>query len=155
MNPASVDIRRISYAVILDCSESNALLAEYAMECSIPEIGTPKPQRAVYADMERIGLMHSFGVFADDLLVGFATLLVFVLPHYGAKVANVESLFLARSGRRGDVGKRLMAHIENEARAMKCVGVLYNARAGSRLERLLSVTSKYKRTNSVFLWSAA
>jgi len=146
------EIRRISYADILD---AEGLLREYSAECSIPEIGIPDPQRDIYARMESSGLMHSFGVFDGIKLVGFATLLVFVLPHYGKTIANVESLFIARLNRSGGGGKRFMEYIESFAASRGCTGVLYNARAGSALERLMSSLSRYKRTNSVFLWKAA
>ena len=147
-----LEIRQISYVEVLN---SPALLAEYGAECSIPEIGSPDPQRETYARMESSGLMHSFGVFDGLELVGFASILVFVLPHYGKKIANVESLFLANSHRRGNAGTRLMRHIEAWVKQEQCVAVLYNARAGTRLERLLNAFSRYKRTNSVFLWSAS
>lgn len=148
----SIEIRRISYAEILDDPRSAALLAEYSAECSIPEIGIPNPQRETYEHMEKSGLMQSFGVFAEEGLVGFATILLFVLPHYGRKIANVESLFVTKEHR---PGRYLLDHIEAHAKAESCCGVLYNARRGSQLEKLLSLIPKYKRTNSVFLWSAA
>jgi GNAT superfamily N-acetyltransferase len=145
-------IRPISYVDVLDQSE---LLAEYAEECSIPEIGTPNPQRETYARMESYGLMHSFGMFDGVELVGFASILVFVLPHYGKQIANVESLFLRKSHRRGFAGTQFLRHIEAWAAEKKCAVVLYNARAGSRLEKLLFSLKRYQRTNSVFLWSAS
>lgn len=147
-----LEIRRISYVDVLD---SPALLAEYGAECSIPEIGTPDPQRETYARMEATGLMHSFGMFDGADLVGFAAILVFVLPHYGKQIANVESLFIAKSHRRGFVGTKFLRHIEAWAEKNKCPNVLYNARAGSRLEKLLFSLKRYQRTNSVFLWSAS
>lgn len=149
-----VEIRRISYAEILDSPRAPALLMEYSAECSIPDIGTIDPQRETYAKMEATGLMDSFGVFESGELVGFATILIFVLPHYGRRIANVESLFL-QSRSRGAISGKLMSHIEAFAKERQCAGVLYNARAGSRLERFLSAIPKYKRTNSVFLWSVA
>lgn len=158
MEKSSVDcaleVHPISYVEILDPANS-ALLAEYSTECSIPEIGTPNPQRDTYARMESSGLMHSFGAFDGDTLVGFATVLVCVLPHYGKKIATVESLFLAKSHRHGSAGRELMAEIESWVKSEQCAGMLYNARAGSSLERLLSSLPKYQRTNSVFLWSVA
>jgi hypothetical protein len=147
-----LELRPISYVEILNSAD---LLAAYSAECSIPEIGSPDPQRATYAHMESIGLMHSFGVFHGSDLVGFATLLVFVLPHYGKKIANVESFFLARSHRCGNAGRWFMDRLEEWVRDKQCAGMLYNARADSSLERLLESISKYKRTNSVFLWSVA
>ena len=149
------EIRRISYADILDSPDAASLLEEYSAECSIPEIGIPKPQRDLYDRMESSGLMHSFGAFYGSEIVGFAMIIIFILPHYGKKIANVESLFLSQSHRRGGAGKKLMEHIEAFAAERQCAGVLYNARAESNLERLLEAVPKYKRTNSVFLWSAS
>jgi hypothetical protein len=146
----AVILRPIRYVDILDSPEAEDLLREYSAECSIPEIGPTSPQRDIYARMEASGLMHSFGVYDGRALVGFATLLVFVLPHYGKKIANVESLFLAKS-HRGALGRWLMAEIENVAKRMQCAGVLYNARTGSRLEKFLTAVPQYQRTNSVFL----
>lgn len=147
-----LEIRPISYVEVLD---SPALLAEYGAECSIPEIGTPNPQRETYARMESAGLMHSFGMFDGADLVGFAAVLVFILPHYGKQVATVESLFIRKSHRRGFVGTQFLRHVEAWAAEKKCEVVLYNARAGSRLEKLLFSLKRYQRTNSVFLWSAS
>ena len=145
-----MEIRAVSYNHVLN---SEALLKEYGDECSIPEIGAPNPQREAYGRMEQSGLMHTFGVFEGYELIGFASILLFVLPHYGKKIANVESLFLTKAHRKGFAGLKLLSYIEAWAKANQCVVMLYNARAGSRLERLLGCLSRYKRTNSVFLWS--
>jgi GNAT superfamily N-acetyltransferase len=147
-------IKPIKYTQILDSPNAQTLLAEYSAECSIPEIGAPNPQRELYARMEASDLMHSFGVFAENEMIGFATVLIFPLPHYGKQIANVESLFVAKAHRGGGSGRGLMQFIETFATAMNCAGVLYNARMGSNLERLLGSLPRYKRTNSVFLWSA-
>lgn len=144
-------LRPVSYLEILDSPEVADLLKEYEEECSIPEIGLACPQRKLYEQMESTGLMRSFGVYLDAALVGFVTLLLFTLPHYGKKIANVESLFLAKAHRRGRLGQRLLTQIEVIAKDAGCSVVLYNARAGSRFERLLAVSSRYQRTNSVFL----
>lgn len=147
-----ITIQAIKYTDILDSPESAALLTEYSAECSIPEIGEPCPQRHMYEGMEKMGLMHSLGVYEGAKLVGFATLLIFVLPHYGKKIANVESLFLGKDHRRSGVGGRLMTAVQTFATEMECCGVLYNSRVGSQLERLLELMPNYQRTNSVFLW---
>jgi GNAT superfamily N-acetyltransferase len=144
--------RPVRYIDILDAIGADDLLTEYAAECSIPEIGETCPQREIYDRMESSGLMHSFGVFDCDRLVGFATLLVFVLPHYGKKIANVESLFLAKPYRHGGTGRWLLGAIESIAAQMGCTAVLYNARRESRFERFLNAMPElYLRTNSVFL----
>lgn len=145
-----MDFRKISITEVL---AAHSLLAEYAQECSIPEIGAIDPQRETYLHMEQSGLMHTFGVFEEGIfLVGFATLLLFVLPHYGKKIANVESLYLEEKYR-SKFGRKLMLEIEAFAEEQKCVAMLYNARKDSRLEQLLGKLPLYKRTNSVFLRS--
>ena len=111
------DIRHISYSGILQDESAAALLSEYAAECSIPEIGETAPQEALYAQMENAGMMSCFGVFFGDSLVGFATILVYVLPHYGRRVASVESLFIAKAHRDGGNGSELMRTIECEAQS--------------------------------------
>jgi hypothetical protein len=151
-------VRRVNHRDILDYARGCELLSEYAEECSIPQIGTSDPQREIYAAMEKSGLMHCFGLFDDrsiPRLIGFATLLIHVLPHYGKRIANVESLFVGKAHRAYGAGEILKVGIEQYAKEQGCVGILYNARAGSRLEKLLTLQPEYERTNSVFLRSFA
>jgi GNAT superfamily N-acetyltransferase len=142
-----VSIRQIPYASILEAGD---LLAEYAAECSIPEIGEASPQSVMYAMMESSGMFHTFGAFHGDELVGFAAELTYVLPHYGKKIATVESLFVAKKHRTGNTGLDLMSAIEKFAKSKECVAILYSAPTGSQLEKLLSLLKPYRRTNSVF-----
>ena len=144
------DIRHVSYSGILEADSSAQLIAEYSAECSIPEIGTPNPQKALYDRMESSGFMDCLGVFDHNVLVGFATILFYVLPHYGKKIASVESLFVAQSHRRNGTGSQLMQSIEQAATANGCVIVLYSAPTGGQLERVLGARKNCRRTNSVF-----
>ena len=146
----SYEIRPVRYSEILGAEGAAELLAEYSAECSIPEIGETDPQAGLYAQMENAGMMSCFGVFWCESLVGFATILVYVLPHYGRRVASVESLFVAQGHRAGGGGKDLMRAIEQEAKSAGSVAMLYSAPTGSQLERLLSLQKGYRRTNAVF-----
>lgn len=143
------DIRRISYSDILGAPNAEGLLNEYAAECSIPEIGLISPQAKMYEAMEASGLLHLFGAFLGEDLIGFATLLIYVLPHYGCKVAASESLFVAIKHRRG-IGMRLLETIESHAQEQGCAAILYSAPVDSQFETLLSLQDKYRRTNSAF-----
>jgi GNAT superfamily N-acetyltransferase len=140
-------IKPISIFEILDCP---VLLAEYAAECSIPAIGPINPQRELYGKLEKSGALMCFGVFDGEELVGFCNVLVYVLPHYGKTVATVESLFVTESRRHLGAGKSLMGAIESYAGGMGCVGILYSAPAGGKLEQLLESKDAYHRTNAVF-----
>lgn len=147
-----ISIKPIQFGVILQ-EQNAALIAEYGAECSIAGIGAINPQPDIYAALERAGVMCCFAVICDYHVVGFANVLITVMPHYGRKVATVESLFVAKAYRNTRAGVSLMTVIEAHAMAAGCAGILYSAPTGGKLERLLSRQKKYQRTNSVFLRS--
>jgi GNAT superfamily N-acetyltransferase len=149
-------IKRVRCADWLLAEDAQPLIAEYAKECSIPAIGPISPQPYMYAAMESAGVMQSFAAYLGGSgghsapgLVGFANVLTPVLPHYGLKVATVETLFVNQQGRKSGAGRELMLALERYAHEQGCVGILYSAPAGGQLERVLSA-KKYQRTNSVF-----
>jgi len=141
-------IKPVSFSAWLGTEEAKPLIAEYAKECSIPAIGEVDPQPETYAAMERAGLMQSFAAYHGGL-VGFANVLTPVLPHYGKRVATVETLYVTPVARRLGIGRELMLAIERYAASLDCAGVLYSSPAGGQLERVLEA-KKYLRTNAVF-----
>lgn len=146
-----MEIRPVRFSAILDAENASELLSEYAKECSIPEIGAINPQRDLYERMEATGLMRTFGAYHMEQLIGFASVLIYVLPHYGRKVATMESLFVERRRRTLGAGRKLMRTVEEFAKGEGCEVLMYSARARTRLEKLLSLLTPYKRTNSIFL----
>lgn len=132
-------IRKALNAEVL---KETALIAAYAAECSLPEIGPVSPQGEMYAAMERSGVNQWF-VAEVGGIVGFASVLVCLLPHYGTTVATVESLY-------GKHGLELMQAVEEYAKECGCVAILYSAPAGGRLEKLLSLKRNYRQSNTVF-----
>jgi len=140
-----MDIRPASYADIL--KELN-LLEAYARECAIPEIGKTNPQADTYAALEAAGAAQCFSVHEEGKIVGFASILTSVLPHYGKKVGVVESLFVHPDFRRYSLD--LLKIIEGYASAMGCGAILYSAPANSRFERFLNMRKDYRQTNTVF-----
>lgn len=145
-------IRRVSYSEILGAVDAQALLEEYSAECSIPQIGEIKPQPATYAQLEAAGFLECLGVFDEDedRLIGFAAVLAIVNPHYGEKLATVESLFVAKLHRAGGAGVALIEAIEQHARQAGCVAILYTAPAYSRFAVLLAAGRAYSCTNLVY-----
>lgn len=144
----------IRYSDIL----SSDLIREYAAECGIPAIGKPDPQPLIYDYVEASGMMQCFGVqrvvesanYGQALEIGFATVLVSVLPHYGKKVATVESLFVTAHERKGLASGYLIKMIESHAEKSGCGAILYSAPAGGDFEAFLGGREEYARTNSVF-----
>lgn len=150
MGSDRVTVKPVSVKDILACPE---MFTAYAAECSIPEIGPVNPQTEMYVAMERTGQMHSFGLFKDGEMIGFVTVFVYVLPHYGRKIGAVESIYLGKRNRLGRNGFALMKAAEECAKANGCMVILYSGRVGTDFERLLSLHGAYKHTNSVFLRS--
>lgn len=146
----SATIRLVNYRDIFDAPNATELFDAYARECSIPSIGAPNPQIDIYDSMSKAGLMHCFGAYDNDALIGFAVVLSHVLPHYSKRVATVESLFTLSAYRRSGVGAKLLSIVESFACADGCVAILYSAPSGSTFERLLSRKQGYAKTNAVY-----
>lgn len=139
-------IEKVSFTAIID----SPLLKEYAAECSIPEIGEIKPSALIYASMESKGFQQCFAAYQDEQLIGFASLLTTVLPHYSKRVATLESLFVGAEHRKTGAGTALMQAVEAYAKEAQCKAILYSAPAGGKLEKVLSKRRSLRRTNSVF-----
>ena len=131
-----------------DIKDQPELLAEYAAECSIPALGPISPQWEMYAALQQAGALKVYAVYANEAMVGFSAVLHHVLPHYGALVGVVESLFVAKSHRRTSAGRNLMHAIEAGARQAGCKAIVYAAPAGGQLEAVLG--KRYPRTGSSY-----
>jgi GNAT superfamily N-acetyltransferase len=159
-------IRRVSHSEILCARNAQQLIDEYAAECSISQIGKIDQQAETYAQLEAAGLLQCFGVFEEydpgelrgpalppDFfvqMVGFASVLTSVPPHYGCKVAAVESLFVSRNHRANGTGRALMDAIEDCAAGAGCGAILYSAPAYSRFAKVLAAHPDYVQTSLVF-----
>lgn len=131
-----------------DIRDHPDLLAEYAVECSVPALGKIDPQWDTYAALEWAGAMRVYAVFDDFDVVGFSAVLHHVLPHYGALVGIVESLFVGKEHRTSGAGRILMAEIEADARRLGCKAIIYSAPPGSQLEAVLE--TRYPRAGATY-----
>lgn len=146
------EIRKISYADIFGASNARCLLNEYSLECSIPEIGEARPQAEIYEALEKSGSFQAFGIYDGDTLIGFVTVIIWTIPHYGKKIASTESIFIARKYRHKGIGRDLLNFIEDYAKKNGCVAFQYTAPVGSRFSQLLALNvDRYRRTNHVYL----
>lgn len=143
-------IKPVSYSTILDDPNWPVLLSEYAAECSLPELGEPNPQRDLYELLEKSGGFQAFGVYDRETLIGFACVLIYVLPHYGTKIAASESLFIRQGYPSPLTGLNLMAYIEDYAKQNGCLDFLYSAPIGNRFDRLLKAIDRTRHTNNTY-----
>jgi GNAT superfamily N-acetyltransferase len=151
----TLTIRPVSYSDVLDDPRAVSLLSGYADECAIPLIGQPTPSAPMYAALESSHALQCFGAYDGDDLIGFASVLTTIYPHYSKKVATIESLYVGKNQRGSGAGRALMQAVENYAADHECVAILYSAPACGDFSQLLARDSHYKRTNSVYCRSLA
>ena len=145
----NLTIRKCSVEEIYQSDGIDTLLSEYADECSIKGIGKFSPQFDTYKRMESAGALHVVGAFIDSFMVGFISVIVSVLPHYGKTVAVTESFFVGESMRHTGAGLKLMNHAEKLAIRLGAVGLLVSAPFGGKLAEVLPRRG-FEETNRVF-----
>lgn len=145
-----IEIRPIT---VDECDQSEefwSLVAEYAAECANQGLPPPKPDMGMYRAMEAGGALSPIGAFnAYGQLIGFVYLLLVRLPHYSAKVAISESIFVAKEHRKTGAGALLIRAVESEGIKHECVGVFMSAPVGGTFERVLPGIG-YGPTNTAF-----
>lgn len=148
-------IRQCRAREIFEDPAGASLIAEYATECGNALIGKPAPRLDVYENLEISGMGQCFAAYErlghpldDPQLVGFAMVVVAVVPHYTLAIATLESIFVTRDA---SCGGELMDAIEEYAKELGAKAVIYTAPLGSRMARLMFLHSDlYVHTNHVF-----
>lgn len=149
-----VEIRPCRVAELEAAPNLAAILAEYAEESGMPELGQPNVQVPTYRALEAAGVFHPIGAFDQGQLVGFILPIVVVLPHYGVPAATVESFFVRKASRRTGAGMKLLAAAEELARGLGAKALLLSAPVGSVLARVMP-RLPYRHSNDVFVRALA
>lgn len=144
-----IAIKKISISEIEADSNFAALLTEYAGESAIEGLPPPAAKMAQYKQIENMGILHTFGAFLDDFLIGFITALTSVLPHYSVPITASESFFVAKKYRSTGAGLKLLREAERFANEAGSNGLLVCAPTGSALAAVLEGIG-YHETNRVF-----
>lgn len=128
------------------------LLDEYAEECLIEGMPTPKTRMAPYRQLEEMGLLSVYWAKGEDDLYGFISVLLCVLPHYGIMYAISESFFVSPKYRKSGAGLALLRQAEGKAKAANAPGLLVSAPYEGDLYKVLPHRG-YKETNRIFFKS--
>lgn len=144
-------VRAITIAEAFDSPMFAALCDEYRAESlRNPDMMGALPDREGYECMFVAGMLHPLGAFVNGELVGFCTVLVSPVLHFGGKViASTETLFVADAHRAGGAGMKLLRAAEDVAANAGASGLYVTAPTGGRLERLLPRVG-YHETNRIF-----
>ena len=122
----------------------------YAEEAKIKGLPQHNPQRHMYDTLEQMNLLHIWGAYDEGRLIGFAVLLVNMVPHYGLPIGTLESFFVHRYYRKGGTAKRLLTAAEAKAKELGAFGMFISAPTGGRLEKAMPLFG-YRHTNTTFL----
>ena len=149
--PTSSEVRACSVAEIFAHPSFPALWAEAAAECANPELSPVHPDEEFYQLLEKSGAARCFRCGNGDELAGFAVLLIAPSGANGCMYATVERLFVSREARTTGAGGLMMSTLNQAAAAAGCEAIFYTAHAGSRLAKLLFLSSDlYTLANCVF-----
>lgn len=142
-------VRPCTVAEILRAANIDRIAEAYSAESAITGLPHPVAKMEIYAHLEASGALYVIGAFADDLPVGFITVLSPVLPHYSKLVAVAESYFVLPEYRKSGAGLKLLRAAEDRARAVGSPGLLVSAPYGGVLADVLPHVG-YVTTNTVF-----
>lgn len=149
-----LDVRHCTLAEITGAPNLPEVLAEYALESSLPELGPASAQFDTYHKLDANGVLYPIGAFEGDRLVGFILIIVAELPHYGVRAATAESFFVPLADRKKGVGLRLLKLAEDLAASQGAYALLLSAPVGGVLERVLP-GRQYRHSNNVFVKALA
>ena len=143
-------IKKIKFSELEEAKNFSELRDEYAKECAIAGLPPIAEKFAIYKQMECTGFFHLFGAYVEDVLVGFVSVIVSVIPHYGVPIAVAESLFLSKEHRGSNLGLGLIKAAQDCAKECGSSGILFSAPSGGQLSKLLPKIG-YRETNVTFL----
>lgn len=143
-----LDIRPISIREVLGRSD---LLDEHYQELATDKaLMRLDPRHDIYCSTEDADGLFVLGAFEGPNLVGYSVNFVHPHLHYQSlTVAENDVLFLALEHRNAGAGRQIIAATEAEAKARGARLVMWHAKPGTALERLLSVDG-YRVQDVVF-----
>lgn len=147
---SDVQIDRCAFAELEGESRFLPMAGEYADECALAGLPPIDAKFASYPMLDASGFFHVYRAKVDGELVGFVTLLMPVIPHYGVAVAVAESLFVSKPHRKTGAGLKLIRTAEKHAREAGSPALMLSAPTGGVLAELLP-NMGYRETNRVFM----
>lgn len=122
------------------------LIAQYEDEAKIIGLPARQPNWAMYRAMEQAGAFHVICAHRDGELVGFATLIASIVPHYGVLMCTSESIFVVKAHRKGGLGLRLLRAAQAKAKELGAQALFVSAPSEGALAKVLPRVG-FKETN--------
>lgn len=127
------------------------VLAEYASESAVLEIGPASAQFETYYALESAGVLHPIAAFDGPLLAGVVLILATKMPHYSVMTATTESFFVSKVYRPSNLGLRLLAYAEATAADLGAGALMISTPVGGALAAVMRRIKSYRHSNEVFV----
>lgn len=139
-----IEIRKVTIDELRASPDAAGLFeAHYQEVARNKDVMVLDPNWRAYYALEERGLLMAFAAVAVqqdphvEVMVGYSLNVITQHMHYaGLRICQNDVLFVAKEWRRG-VGRRLIHHTEHEARERGARLMLWHAKEGTDLDRLL------------------
>lgn len=112
------------------------MIDEYARH-AIKTMPKPLYRKEDYLPLEALGILTVWCAMYGGLVVGFASCLISMIPHYGCGIAIAESLFVREGVRSMGLGVRLIEAVERHAIDKGMPAVFFSCPIGSEFKKVL------------------
>lgn len=145
-----VEIKQCSIIDLFVREDFHSLVKEYLAESSVKELGEYNVTVDMYIPLHNSGKFFVWGAFIEDELIGFVNVISLAMPHHGKLISTIESIFVAKQHRNTGAGVKFMRIVDEHAKNIGAVGVVYNAPIHGSLVEYLENSDKFVETSRVF-----
>ena len=132
--------------------DSEQLLRDHYVELSVDKDAHPlDPDWGTYEKLYDAGALDIIAAYDGEKMVGYS-LSIFIPRnlHYPFAYVQNDVLFVARDHRQGGTAGRLMRMTKNWAKVKGAAQVLWHAKEGSELHRMLDSRSRFKLRDIIY-----
>ena len=129
------------------------LIAEYTAESANQEMPAISPNLDLYYKLNSFNVLKVIGAYLDDVLIGFACVLVSPNLHYSTNIGTFESFFVKKEHRNTGAGLLILKKAEEISKENNCVALYVSAPMEGPLTGMLEGKKNYREVNRIFFRS--
>lgn len=128
-------IKKILLKDILESTNAEELFEEYYRDGSVGLTQGYCVNKELFYLLDSLGIIDCVGVYHNNILVGFIIASTSESPHYNMLITTVTSIFILKEHRKSGSAKKMLALIEDIAKARGSKLVIVSAPKGSALHK--------------------
>ena len=119
-----------SVSDIFNADNSEELFKEYVKESKSELMPDTLPDRAIYDELESMGLLHCITIRDNNVLIGFVVGIITPNFHHNTKSMTIESIFVQNKHRGYNTAKNAIEKLEEIAKTNGCSTMTLGGRIG-------------------------